>query len=375
MSKPPHFPGRLAVQQRVLTPYRAAFFDLLAQNCDRGLTVCAGLPRPEESIAVTDNLVFAHCHPVKNIHLLRGPLYFCHQRRLLDWLAAEDPQALIMEANPRYISAYAAMHWMKQRGRPIIGWGLGATPVSGILSTFRSTRRLAFLHHFNGMLTYSGLGADQYSNLGIPADRIFVVPNAAAPKPSHGMPRRPARIPGKPSILFVGRLQMRKRVDLLIEACARLPQALQPELVIVGDGPERSTLENLAKKVYPLAVFPGSRHGTDLVPYFSSADLFVLPGTGGLAVQEAMAYGLPIVLGRGDGTNADLVRPENGWQILPDSLDALVETLQVALSDVSRLRRMGAESYRIVSEEINLERMVEKFIGALNKLIPPNIHR
>jgi glycosyltransferase involved in cell wall biosynthesis len=107
----------------------------------------------------------------------------------------------------------------------------------------------------------------------------------------------------------------------------------------------------------------------DLVPYFSDADLFVLPGTGGLAVQEAMSFGLPVIMGRGDGTNADLVRPENGWQIPPDSIEALLEALQAALKDVSRLRRMGAESFRIVCEEINLECMVDGFINALNNFL------
>jgi hypothetical protein len=39
-----------------------------------------------------------------------------------------------------------------------------------------------------------------------------------------------------------------------------------------------------------------------------------------------------------------------------------------ALSDVARLRRMGKESYRIVKEEINIEKMVETFVAALNQL-------
>jgi glycosyltransferase involved in cell wall biosynthesis len=145
-----------------------------------------------------------------------------------------------------------------------------------------------------------------------------------------------------------------------------LGEALRPRLVIVGDGPERAALEDLAKRVYPSAEFPGAKHGADLAPYFSAADLFVLPGTGGLAVQQAMSYGLPVVMGRGDGTNDDLVRPANGWQV-PDPV-ALRDVLQEALGDVPRLRRMGAESYRIVSEEINLERMVGVFVEALDSL-------
>jgi glycosyltransferase involved in cell wall biosynthesis len=46
--------------------------------------------------------------------------------------------------------------------------------------------------------------------------------------------------------------------------------------------------------------------------------------------------------------------------------EALRETLREALSDPARLRAMGAESYRIVAEEINLEKMVAAFVGALN---------
>ena len=38
------YPGKLALQQRVLTPYRAAFFDALAAACDGGLSIFAGLP-------------------------------------------------------------------------------------------------------------------------------------------------------------------------------------------------------------------------------------------------------------------------------------------------------------------------------------------
>ena len=149
------------------------------------------------------------------------------------------------------------------------------------------------------------------------------------------------------------------------KAAQRCPLALRPRLVVVGDGPERNGLEALAKTIYPAAEFPGAKHGTELAAHFSTADLFVLPGTGGLAVQEAMSYGLPVIMGQGDGTNDQLVRPGNGWQIPPDDITALVGTLHTALSDALRLRRMGAESYRIVRDEINLEKMVGVFVEAL----------
>ena len=169
-------------------------------------------------------------------------------------------------------------------------------------------------------------------------------------------------------VLFVGRLQARKRLDLLLQACARLPLALQPRLVIVGDGPARAELESLAQQVYPRAEFAGARHGAELEPYYQAADLFVLPGTGGLAVQQAMARALPVIVAQGDGTQDELVRPLNGWQVPPGDLEALTLILLSALSDCERLRQMGAESYRIVKEEVNVEAMVGVFIEVLLKL-------
>jgi glycosyltransferase involved in cell wall biosynthesis len=356
---------RLAIQQRVLTPYRLAFFDRLAAACDGGLSVFAGLPRPDESIATADTLQVARFTLARNIHFLRGPFYLCYQRGLLTWLADCDPDLLIVEANPRYLSTPSALYWMKQRGHPVLGWGLGAPPLKGPLSGLRKTRRSSFLRPFDALFTYSRRGADEYAALGFPAERIFVAPNAASSRPVSPLPLRSPTFDGKPCVLFVGRLQARKRIDDLLQACALLGEDIRPRLVIVGEGPERLALEALASTIYPSAEFPGAKHGAELAPYFSAADLFVLPGTGGLAVQEAMSYGLPVIMGRGDGTNDELVRPANGWQ-LPDP-QALVGVLREALSDVARLRAMGAESYRIVREEINLEKMVGVFMEALNK--------
>jgi len=361
-----HFPGTLAIQQRVLTPYRAVFFDALAKACDGGAGVFAGLPRHEESIATTDILQVARYTGARNIHILNGAFYLCWQPGLTNWLEATNPDALIVEANPRYISTPAAVRWMKAKRRPVLGWGLGAPPISGPFASLRKARRVSFLSKFDALITYSRRGADEYSALGYPSERIHVAPNAASPRPSAPLPTRPPVFIGKPCVLFVGRLQARKRIDTLLQACADLPREIQPRLVIVGDGPERAALETLAKTVYPSAEFTGAKHGPDLVPFFNAADLFALPGTGGLAVQEAMSHGLPVIMGQGDGTNNDLIRPANGWQLSRPEI--LVETLREALQDAPRLRRMGAESYRIVSEEINLETMVEVFVRALNQL-------
>jgi len=357
------FPGRLGLQQRVLPSYRVPFFDMLASACEGGMSLFAGQARTVESIASGD-LKVANYAPARNVHLLNGPLYFCYQRGFLDWLSDWNPGALIVEANPRYLSTPAAIKWMQRQGRPVIGWGLGAPPLSGHLSGLRQKGWARFLNRFDALVAYSQRGADEYTAYGIPREKIFVAHNAVSAQPKTLPNSRPSTV-DRLTILFVGRLQARKRIDSLLRACAEMPGP-QPRLMIIGDGPERDNLEHIAGQVYPSAEFIGAKHGDDLKPYFAEADLFILPGTGGLAVQEAMSYGLPVIVAKGDGTQDDLVRAENGWQIPPGDEKALITTMKDALSDVVRLRTMGAESFRIVSEEINLEKMVEVFVRALN---------
>jgi glycosyltransferase involved in cell wall biosynthesis len=360
------FHGRLALAQRVLPGYRAPFFDLLASACDGGMSLFTGLPRRVEGITTTKELKIADYRLGRNIHLFSGQFYLCYQRGLMDWLEEQNPDALVVEANPRYLSTPSAVKWMHEQKKPVIGWGLGAPSPLRPSSSGRGVGVrvwTSFINKFDAMISYSQRGADEYEELGFPHERIYVAHNSVSPAPSQPLPSRPLTFNNRPSILFVGRLQTRKRVDDLLRACAEIQNV---RLVIAGDGPERAILESSAQKIYPSAEFIGAKHGSELKPYFEEADLFVLPGTGGLAVQEAMSYGLPVIVAQGDGTQDDLVQGGNGWQIPPNDFDALVSTMKDALSNVARLRRMGAESYRIVKDEINIERMVDVFIHAVN---------
>jgi glycosyltransferase involved in cell wall biosynthesis len=358
------FPGKLGILQRVLPVYRAPFFDLLAEACQGGLSLFAGYPRPDEAIGPPARLSRARFTRAANIQPLSAssPLYLGWQAGLAGWLRSWQPDVLIVEANPRLLSTRLAVRWMQARKRPVIGWGLGAPAIGrGILASLLEWNRAGFLRSLNGMIAYSQRGADEYRPYGFPPGRIMVAPNAVTPRPVAPLPPRQIDAHSRPLVLYVGRLQARKRIDLLLRACSSLPEKIQPEVWVVGDGPAAGELKDIAKEVYPLAKFPGAKFGPELEPYYQ-ADLFVLPGTGGLAVQEAMAHGLPVIVAEGDGTQDDLVRAANGWRVLPGDLSALKGALQEALMDRPRLHSMGAESYRIVSEEVNLEMMVKVFL-------------
>ena len=360
---------KTAIQQRVLPSYRIPFFDALAAECEKGLSIFAGEPRAIEGLEFGARPAIAKFQPGKNTHLFSGRFYLCWQAGMMNWLRSWQPDVLIMEANPRYLRSGAAVNWMKARGGKVIGWGLGSPLPSGSLAKIRFALRRRFVRRFDALITYSQQGADEYAALGFDPDLIFCAPNAVAPRPVQPLPDRPNGLRnGKPNVVFVGRLQARKRVDLLLRACAMLPAELRPALVIVGDGPERSKLEALAKETKTNARFTGAQHGPDLDRILREADLFVLPGTGGLAVQQAMSYGLPVIVGESDGTQSDLVRAENGWTLSPPTDETLSRLLQVALGDIKGLRRMGAASYRIVNQEINLETMVDAFARAIRRV-------
>ncbi|MBN1564641.1 MAG: glycosyltransferase family 1 protein [Anaerolineae bacterium] len=140
--------------------------------------------------------------------------------------------------------------------------------------------------------------------------------------------------------LYVGRLAIEKRIDLLLDV-ARLPGVA---LTVIGDGAVRDDLEKLFAGTG--TVFTGYLYGDNLAKAYASADVFVFPGpteTFGQVVQEAMASGLPgVIIDKGGIT--DLVTPGvNGYHCTANSkefADAVAELQR----DPELRRRMSRNS-------------------------------
>jgi phosphatidylinositol alpha 1,6-mannosyltransferase len=116
---------------------------------------------------------------------------------------------------------------------------------------------------------------------------------------------------GKPVVGFVGRLAPEKHVERL----AVLSRRNDLQLVVVGDGVDRTKLET----TLPGAVFTGALYGEALATAYASMDVFVHPGeheTFCQAVQEAMASGLPVIAPDAGGPR-DLVAPMHTGLLLP----------------------------------------------------------
>ncbi|HMK09655.1 MAG TPA: glycosyltransferase [Anaerolineales bacterium] len=358
---PPRFAGRLALQQRVLPAYRAGFFENLARRCDGGLDLFAGKPRPAEAIRLAESLRDVRWTQGRNVHLLSGRAYFCYQRGLTAWLTAAQPDVLVLEANPRYLASPGAAAWMESRGGKVLAWGLGAPGAGPLASSFR--RR--FLRRMAGVIAYSTRGAAEYAAAGVPVDRIWVAPNAVEP-PLDRPPHRPAAMNRPLRIISVGRLQRRKGVDALLSASAAVRPA--PEVWIVGDGPDRGRLVQIAAGRFPAAIFTGPVHGRELQALLDSADVFVLPGTGGLAVQQALARGLPVIAAQGDGSQEDMVTPDNGWLVAPGDVAALTSALQSAVDRPRALASMGRASLHLAQTRFSPAIMLDVFVRALRSV-------
>lgn len=370
-SGPMVFDGRVALQDLVMPLYRRPIYEMLGERITGGFGVFTGVSKLSRTrgVVMSEELDVTEHHTPPNHHIGYGPFEMVWQPGLAKWLGGFRPDVLIAAANPRTLSTNLGRRWANRNDVPVLGWGLGSLMLAKGAEGLRHWGRKRFYRQFDGMIAYSSVAKDQYASYGFPRDRIYIVHNATTPRPTHPPPERPDTFDERPRILFVGRLYEGKRLELLFEALADMPKATRPHLEIVGTGPGTEEITRQAEALIPGEVtFSGGLYGEELAEAFKRADLFVLPGLGGLAIQEAMSWALPVIAAEGDGTQFDLVRKENGWLMEPGSVESLRSCLEDAFSDCARLRRLGLEGYRIVDEELNRERMIDEFVIAIRSI-------
>ena len=153
---------------------------------------------------------------------------------------------------------------------------------------------------------------------------------------------------GVPLLLALGRLHRNKAFDLLVRALPRLPRA---HAVIAGEGPERASLQALARAegVGDRLHLPGWRN--DTAELFAAADLLVCPSRReplGNVVLEAWAAGRPVVATASAGPS-ELITPGRDGLLVPlDDVAGLVEAMRTLLDDPPRaamLARNGRARY------------------------------
>ena len=164
-------------------------------------------------------------------------------------------------------------------------------------------------------------------------------------------------------VLFVGRLVEKKGCEYLIRAFSKV-QALVPDaqLVIVGDGPLRRTLEDLAGKLGIHADFRGVLSNDEVLKELQLARVFCLPS---VTAENGDAEGLPIVLLEAQASGVPVVTSARGGTegirdgltgfIFPErDLDALAAQLIKLLANDAMATSIGAAGAPFVAEKFNL---------------------
>lgn len=179
----------------------------------------------------------------------------------------------------------------------------------------------------------------------------------------------------KTVVLYLGRLVKKKGVEYLIRAFNEvLKECRDAALVIVGEGEERNKLETLCKQLSTRNVhFVGFVDESRKPAYFVLADIFVYPSITekspepwGLAVNEAMSAGKPVVVTTAVGCAYDLVKHGVNGYIVPEKDERSLYNVITHLIKNKKLREnMGKESRKIIVSNFTLARQVEGFERAI----------
>ncbi len=174
---------------------------------------------------------------------------------------------------------------------------------------------------------------------------------------------------GAPILLYLGRLQRRKGVDIVIAAFHKAADA-DARLCIVG--PDEGMLARLRRQAAgdPRIIFTGYLAGEMRLGALAAADIFALPATGEgqpIAALEALAAGLPLLLS--PGCNLDEVADYGAGYVLAATADAFAEKLDELLRDAPRRQALGANARRLAAENYTWESVAARLEGLYARLL------
>jgi glycosyltransferase involved in cell wall biosynthesis len=367
---------KVAVSQRYLPHYRVAFFEEV-QRLLRERGGSAQLFYSLEMGKVETRPLWARRIKGWSMEL---PLAEMSEKALfapglVGHLLAFRPDVVVLEdlsglANSLFASLYCRLF-----SKPYLIWGLGNVPrkkrsrLRTLLSPF-----IKFLYSgSSGYICYSSYAREVYSKYGKPT---FFAPNAYLPRMD---PREVEAI--KRSIdcryrenvirlVSIGAFKAQKRFDVLLTAIADLSD-INLELHLIGDGLLRNELQQqcvelgLQNKVS----FHGALYDrSEKARIFRDSHLGVMPGRGGLAIQELMAHGIPVVSGIADGTERDLICNGRNGYLVDDFLTPREIALRVrefVMLSLEQKRAIAEQAVETVLHMGNVETMALGFVEAV----------
>jgi glycosyltransferase involved in cell wall biosynthesis len=227
------------------------------------------------------------------------------------------------------------------------------------------------LNASDGIIAVSHALRGATAALGVPPDKIQVIPDGVDLKKFYPIPEQRA-----PIILYVGSLIKIKGVNYLIES---LPQVVQQfpdyRLVIIGDGPELPFLKSLGEKlgITQAIVFMGSQTPAQVQAWMQQAKLLVLPSLEeglGVVLLEALACGTPCV-GTSVGGIPDVITPEVGRLVPPADPAALAEAILRVLAEPDHWTFLSRNARQRVEQQFDWNIIAQKIIQVYQQVLRP----
>jgi glycosyltransferase involved in cell wall biosynthesis len=226
-------------------------------------------------------------------------------------------------------------------------------------------------------MIYASHGFDIHESFGLNREKIFLTYNSPDTETialtRQKLMEQGVEVSNPKRILHLGRLVKWKRVDLLIEAVSQLSAKHESiELYIIGAGPEEENLKQLAQKAPEGSIkFLGGIYDPEkLAREIMSSAIYVLAGMGGLSINEAMAYGKPVICSKCDGTEKDLVIDGvNGFFFKEGDAPDLASKIEILLNDPARCQAMGEKATAVIEEKINMATVTQRFMNCFEYLM------
>lgn len=179
------------------------------------------------------------------------------------------------------------------------------------------------------------------------------------------------------SILWIGRMLKCKRVDLLIRALAKIEsEGVSFKLTLVGDGPQREDLENLAKKYLTKSnyEFMNFIPSSEVLNFMSKFDIYVLPSNAyegwGAVVNEAMSVGCAVIASDKTGSGAAIIKSgTNGLLFKSEDETSLFECLNYLLTNKEAINELGQAGYYTMQTQWNPKVAAERLVQLSDNLL------
>ena len=372
---------KVAIIWNYLFHYRIPLYRLLGQVPGMNLTVLHGglVGDPGDVRPGGPEETFRTVTATTRTWTLAGAVVYL-QTGLLKQIRRGGYDVIVCEGNFGILSNVPVLIYGRLTGVPVLLWAAGweRGRITGLAARLRRVFIRLVARLPRGYVCYGTGALDFLARFGVPPSRCVVVQNtidvegiARRRREFAAMGERERRVRGlahKKIILAVGEIRPQKDISVLLEAF-RIVRSARDDvaLVVIGDGPERRRLEALAIENRIEDVSFLGAIVADVGRFFAMSDVFVLPGDGGLAINQAMAHGLPVICSTADGTERDLVIEGRTGHFFPrGNAEALSARLAALLASPERRRAMGSAAREHVCRIASLDGAVERLATVLS---------